>query len=245
MTSIIYGFHSVEHALRASADQVLEVWVLRQRGDRRVEAVLNQASDRNIPVSRLEADELARKTGSNKHQGVAALIEEAAAWSEQRLLGFLAALKEPALVLILDGVTDPRNLGACLRTAEAAGAHAVVVPKDRSATLVPTARKTACGAAERLPFVPVTNLARCLRALQEQGVWIVGTAADAKSTIFQAKLSNSVALILGGEEGGLRRLTREHCDQMIKLPMHGQVESLNVSVAAGICLYEALRQRLK
>lgn len=244
MSEMIYGFHSVEHAIDADPGQVLGIWVSSQRHDQRLERVLAKIRRIDIPVEYGDADQISKLCGTSKHQGIAARVRRSAGWSEQRLISLLEALQSPALLLVLDGVTDPRNLGACMRTAEAAGAHAVIVPKDRSAQLVPAARKTAAGAAERLPFVAVSNLARFLRKIQDLGVWIVGTAADAETGLYQARLTQSIALVLGGEGGGLRRLTREHCDQMVNLPMAGEVESLNVSVAAGICLYEARRQRL-
>lgn len=178
------------------------------------------------------------------HQGVVAAVSESREWGEDDLMAMLAAASEPPFLLVLDGVTDPHNLGACMRTADAVGVQAVIVPKDKSATLTPVARKVACGAAETVPFVRVTNLARCLRALQEQGVWLVGTAGEAGSTLYQANFTGPVALVMGAEGKGMRRLTREHCDALINIPMLGHVDSLNVSVATGVCLYEALRQRL-
>jgi 23S rRNA (guanosine2251-2'-O)-methyltransferase len=156
----------------------------------------------------------------------------------------LASQNVPPFLLILDGVTDPHNLGACLRTADAVGVQAVIVPKDKSASLSPTVRKVACGAAETVPLVRVTNLARFMRGLRDDGVWLIGTAGEAGSTLYQADFKGAVALVMGAEGKGMRRLTREHCDLLINIPMQGQVDSLNVSVATGVCLYEALRQRL-
>jgi len=162
---------------------------------------------------------------------------------EHFLTQLLEELKEPAFLLILDGVTDPHNLGACLRTADAAGVHAVIAPKDKSASLNSTVSKVACGAAESIPFVQVTNLARCLKSLQDAGVWITGTAGEAIQHIHQTDLTGNMALVMGAEGEGMRRLTREGCDQLVKIPMAGEVSSLNVSVAAGVCLFEAVRQR--
>jgi 23S rRNA (guanosine2251-2'-O)-methyltransferase len=190
---------------------------------------------------------------SGRHQGVVAEtlsepihgeIVQANLWSETQLLQAVAEKDAPLLVLVLDGVTDPHNLGACLRSADAAGVDAVVVPKDKSADLNATVRKVACGAAETVPFVRVTNVSRTLKALQELGVWLFGTAGEAEKSIYDNDLTASMALVMGGEGGGLRRLTREQCDYLVKLPMAGSVSSLNVSVAAGICLFEAVRQRL-
>ena len=159
------------------------------------------------------------------------------------LLQFVEQSEQPSLILVLDGVTDPHNLGACLRSADAAGVHAVVVPKDKSADLSPTVRKVACGAAEVVPFVRVTNLSRTLEALKERGVWLFGAAGEAEKSIYDNDLTGSMALVMGAEGAGLRRLTREHCDHLVKLPMAGSVSSLNVSVATGVCLFEAVRQR--
>ena len=177
-----------------------------------------------------------------RHQGVVAKVSAALALPHT-LDGVLEGLSEPALLLVLDGVQDPHNLGACLRVADAMGAHAVIAPKDRAAGLNPTVRKVASGAAETVPFITVTNLARTLRELQELGIWVVGTAGEAENDLFGMKLDGPLALVLGAEGEGLRRLTRENCDQLARIPMFGTVESLNVSVAAGICLFEARRQR--
>tara|TARA_R110000822_G_scaffold15732_12_gene54070 strand:+ start:263 stop:793 length:531 start_codon:yes stop_codon:yes gene_type:complete len=175
---------------------------------------------------------------------VVAAVTESREWTEDDLLTQLAASDKPPFLLVLDGVTDPHNLGACMRTCDAVGIQAVIVPKDKSASLTAVARKVACGAAETVPFVRVTNLARFLRTLKDQGVWLIGTAGEAEATVYQADFKGPVALVMGAEGTGMRRLTREHCDQLINIPMLGHVDSLNVSVATGVCLYEALRQRL-
>ena len=188
-----------------------------------------------------------------RHQGVVAeALEEPVRgeigqpnlWDEWQLLQAVKDKTGPVLILVLDGVTDPHNLGACLRSADAAGVDAVVVPKDKSADLNPTARKVACGAAETVPFVRVTNISRTLKALKELGVWLYGTAGEAKNSLYDSDLTGSMALVMGAEGGGLRRLTREQCDHLVKLPMAGSVSSLNVSVATGVCLFEVVRQRL-
>jgi 23S rRNA (guanosine2251-2'-O)-methyltransferase len=180
-----------------------------------------------------------------RHQGVVASIQEASSrhWDEKALWALLDELPGPALLLVLDGVTDPHNLGACLRSADAAGVHAVIVPRDKSADLTPVSRKVACGAAEVVPFVRVTNLARTLEALKERGIWLYGAAGEAEKTIYDSDLAGPLALVMGAEGAGLRRLTRECCDYLVKLPMAGSVSSLNVSVATGVCLFEVVRQR--
>lgn len=176
------------------------------------------------------------------HQGIIARVREGRQYQENDLPALLESVDTPFL-LVLDGVTDPHNLGACLRSADAAGVHAVIVPRDRSAQLNATAKKVACGAAENVPLIRVTNLARTLRLLQEMNVWVVGTAGEADHTLFQSKMTGPMALVMGAEGEGMRRLTREHCDELISIPMAGTVSSLNVSVATGICLFEAVRQR--
>ncbi len=185
---------------------------------------------------------LDEKADGAVHQGIVARVKPGRQYGENDLPDLLAAHAQPFL-LILDGVTDPHNLGACLRSADAAGVHAVIVPKDRSAQLNATAKKVACGAAESVPLIRVTNLARTMRLLQEENVWIVGTAGEADHTLYQSKMTGPLALVMGAEGEGMRRLTREHCDELISIPMVGSVSSLNVSVATGICLFEAVRQR--
>jgi 23S rRNA (guanosine2251-2'-O)-methyltransferase len=189
-----------------------------------------------VPVKRLDGF-----YGGGRHQGIVALVEGRD--ENASLDGVLERLAEPALLLVLDGVTDPHNLGACLRVADAAGAHAVIVPKDRSAGLSPAVTKVASGATETIPFLAVTNLARTLDGLKERGIWIVGAAGEGGQDLYRANLPEPIAWVLGSEGEGLRRLTRERCDLLVRIPMHGQVESLNVSVAAGLCLYESRRQR--
>jgi 23S rRNA (guanosine2251-2'-O)-methyltransferase len=250
----VYGIHAVEALLRRNPRSVRRLWLLQGRTDRRITGLLALADSSGVPVFRAprrELDEMA----AGSHQGVVAEADgvmpgaahsvEAPAnlWREADLLRRLEEKGGPALLLVLDGVTDPRNLGACLRSADAAGVDAVVVPKDRSADLNTTARKVACGAAEAVPFVRVTNLSRTLAALKERGVWLYGAAGEARESLFDHDLTGPVALVMGGEGAGLRRLTREQCDFLVRLPMAGSVSSLNVSVAAGICLFEAVRQR--
>jgi 23S rRNA (guanosine2251-2'-O)-methyltransferase len=238
----VFGWHAVDAVLRKQPERLQQVWIQTGRQDKRVKSVTDSLDQLGVGwqvVHRRELDERV----SGVHQGIVAAVAESREWSEDDLFAQLAGSDKPPFLLVLDGVTDPHNLGACLRTADAVGIQAVIVPKDKSATLTPVARKVACGAAETVPFVRVTNLARCLRALQERGVWLVGTAGEAEATLYQADFKGPVALVMGAEGKGMRRLTREHCDQLINIPMLGHVDSLNVSVATGVCLYEALRQR--
>jgi 23S rRNA (guanosine2251-2'-O)-methyltransferase len=243
-SQLVAGVHSVRTALKHGADAVREIWVEARRKDRRVREVIELARAAGVRISAVSRDELDRMVPGANHQGVVASTEVPAAVDEKGLKELLLSIDEPLFLLILDGVQDPHNLGACLRSADAAGVHAVIAPKDRSAGLTPTACKVACGAAETVPFVQVTNLARTLRWLSEElGVWLVGTAGEAESELYDADLKGPLGIVMGGEEKGMRRLTREACDLLAKLPMAGSVESLNVSVAAGITLFEAVRQR--
>ncbi|WP_250461593.1 23S rRNA (guanosine(2251)-2'-O)-methyltransferase RlmB [Microbulbifer litoralis] len=245
---IVYGLHAVQALLKSSPQQVRELLLLRGRKDQRLQKILNQAEKNNIKLRQVERRALDEKVddGGN-HQGVVAICAgETKVHDERFLKELLQQLEEKGetpFLLILDGVTDPHNLGACLRSAEAAGVHAVVAPKDKSAGLTPTARKVACGAAEVLPFVSVTNLARTMQQLQQAGLWLYGAAGEAEQDIYQSSLTGPLALVMGAEGSGLRRLTRENCDHLIKIPMAGEVSSLNVSVATGVCLFEAVRQR--
>jgi len=239
--SFIYGFHAVVSRIRQNPQGVVEVYLYRERNDPRVRDFLQLAESQNVRIIFTERQRLDGMVGNDKHQGVVAKVEAARQYHD--VFDVLESLSEPALLLVLDGVQDPHNLGACLRVADAMGAHAVVVPKDRAAGLNATVRKVASGAAETVPFVTVTNLARSLREIKEAGVWVVGAAGEAQVDLFSAKLEGPTAWVLGAEGEGLRRLTRETCDQLIRIPMFGSVESLNVSVASGICLYETRRQR--
>lgn len=243
-SQLVAGVHSVRTALKHGAGSVLEVWVEARRRDRRIKEVIGLAKAAGVRIAQVSREDLDTLVPGANHQGVVARTEVPAALGEGDLKKFLQDSDKPAFLLILDGVQDPHNLGACLRSADAAGIQAVIAPKDRSAGLTPTACKVACGAAETVPFIQVTNLARVLRWLSEElGVWLVGTAGEAESELFEVDLKGPLAMVMGAEEKGMRRLTREACDQLVKLPMAGSVESLNVSVAAGICLFEAVRQR--
>ena len=239
----IIGLHAVESALRNDASRIVGVYYKASRKDQRLQKVLQLARKSGVKLYEADDKQLERQAGSNRHQGIVALYNAPQALSEADLLNLLESLQEPPLLLLLDGITDPHNLGACLRTAEAVGVHAVVIPRDNSVSLTPAARKVASGAADTVPLVQVTNLSRTLEKLKEAGIWIVGTTGHTDKTLYEQDLRGALALVMGAEGKGLRRLTQEHCDFLIKIPMRGQVESLNISVATGVCLYEALRQR--
>ena len=243
-TSVVSGLHSVRAALRHGPDSVKEAWVDMRRRDRRLGELLAEFRRLKIPFSEPDREHLDRLSQGANHQGVAVRTLAPAALDEGALWRFLDGLPVTPWLLVLDGVQDPHNLGACLRTADAVGVHAVIAPRDRSVGLTPVAVKVASGAAGQVPFFQVTNLARVLRRLWEDfQIRRVGTAGDAGTRIYDADLTGPLALVMGGEGEGMRRLTREHCDQLVAIPLEGTVESLNVSVAAGVCLYESLRQR--
>jgi 23S rRNA (guanosine2251-2'-O)-methyltransferase len=238
----IYGIHALESVIEREPERLIELFVLKGKDEKSVHTLVNQARRFGASIQFCQRKTLDEKADSEQHQGVVARVKPGKTYNDNDLAAIVAANAKPFL-LVLDGVTDPHNLGACLRTADGAGIHAVIVPKDNSASLTPVVRKVACGAAEVVPLVQVTNLARTLRDLQGMGVWIVGTAGEADKNIYECELSGPMALVMGAEDKGMRRLTREHCDELIKLPMAGSVSSLNVSVATGVCLYEIVRQR--
>ena len=240
-TRIIYGFHAVTSRLRQSASSVKELYLDVARDDRRSLELVKAAEERGTRVMRVDEKRLDGMTHHARHQGVAARIE--IAQLPTHIEDVLDAIEEPALLLILDGVTDPHNLGACLRVADAMGVHAVVAPKDRAVGINATVSKVASGAAETVPYIAVTNLARAMRELKDRGVWLLGTEERAEQGLYQAKLTGPLAWVMGAEGEGMRRLTRENCDELVRIPMLGTVESLNVSVSAGICLAETRRQR--
>jgi len=241
MTSrLIYGFHAVISKLRHDPESIKEILIDATRQDARARDLLKHAELQDTRVIATDGKRLDGMAPDGKHQGVVARIEGGR--KVAHLDDVLDTLEEPAFLLVLDGITDPRNLGACLRVADAAGVHAVIAPKDRAVGLTDVAAKTACGAAETVPYVMVTNLARTLRELQERDIWVIGTAGEAESDLYAAEWPKATAWVLGAEGEGMRRLTRENCDQLVKIPMHGTVESLNVSVAAGVCLFEARRR---
>lgn len=238
----IYGLHAVEALLRHHPKRVKQIWLAEGRDDPRVQALLQLATEAKVRVGQCERREMDAWV-EGVHQGVVADVSPSQVWGDAMLEELLDRTEGTPLLLVLDGVTDPHNLGACLRTADAAGALAVIIPKDKSATLNATVRKVACGAAEVIPLVAVTNLARTLEKLQQRGLWVVGTAGEAEQEIYDQDLSGPIVMVMGAEGKGMRRLTREHCDFLVRLPMGGSVNSLNVSVATGVCLFEALRQR--
>jgi len=241
---LIFGLHAVAAALQRDPSRLLEIRVAEGMGGHgRLQWILDQAGAIGISVHSCPRKALDKLVTAGAHQGIIAWQKPARALTENDLEVLLAGLTTPPLLLILDGVQDPHNLGACLRSADAAGAAAVIAPRDRAVGLTPTVRKVACGAAEAIPFIQVTNLARSLRDLKERGIWLVGADGEAETDIFSARLDGPLGLIMGAEGKGVRRLTREHCDFLVRIPMAGAVESLNVSVATGICLFEAVRQR--
>ncbi|CAA0082729.1 23S rRNA (guanosine-2'-O-)-methyltransferase RlmB [BD1-7 clade bacterium] len=240
MSQIVYGLHAVQSVLKHQSSSVIVLWYDKKRQDQRLQRLLTMAQDYQISCQPAARSQLDQKADSDRHQGIVIEVKEQ---QQLPLEDLLDTLSEPALLLILDGVTDPHNLGACLRTADAAGVHAVIYPKDKSAGLNATVRKVACGAAEVIPSYPVTNLARTLEQLKQRGIWIVGTAGEAEQEIYDMDLTGPMALVMGAEGDGMRRLTRESCDYLAKLPMAGTVSSLNVSVATGVCLFEMVRQR--
>jgi 23S rRNA (guanosine2251-2'-O)-methyltransferase len=241
--SIVCGLHAVLTALQQHPDRVAGVWVSAERADRRIGQVLDAARANRIKFHRVPRAKLDDMADGQRHQGVVARMQSASTGRAPELDSFLADLDHPPLLLILDGVQDPHNLGACLRVADGAGADAVVIPRDRAAPVTAAARRAASGAAETVPLFQVVNLGRTLETLKRAGLWLYGAAQDASEELYRADLRGPAGFILGGEESGLRRLTRERCDKLVRIPMAGKVESLNVSVAAGVMLYEAVRQR--
>lgn len=238
---LLYGFHAVGARLRVAPQSVRELLVDASRHDARMRLLLQRARDAAVAVQAVESQRLDALVSDRRHQGVVARVDALA--QPTTLDAVLDAAGERPLLLGLDGVTDPHNLGAILRSADAAGAQAVFAPKDRAVGLTPTVAKVASGAADAVPYLMVTNLARALAGLRERGVWVVGAAGEAESSLYGADLRGPAALVLGAEGAGLRRLVREGCDQLVHIPMLGSVDSLNVSVAAGVCLFEAVRQR--
>lgn len=239
---IVFGIHAVTNVLKRSSERVREMYVQQGRDDERLQALFGLAKQQGISIQVVKKAFLDEKAEGN-HQGIAVRVKPVQVKGDNELLRQLDGLDEAPFLLILDSITDPHNLGACLRTADAAGVHAVIAPKDKAVGITSTVSKVACGAAETVPFYQVTNLARCLKELQERGIWLYGTAGEASESVYKTDLKGPIAIIMGAEGKGLRRLTREACDHLIHIPMKGDVSSLNVSVASGVCLFEALRQR--
>ena len=242
-SKVLFGFHAVTVRLKTAPQSVIEVHVDATRRDARMRQFVERVREAGVKIIDSDDERLQRLVGTQRHQGVVARVNPVP--MSHSLDDTLDAVEGPPLVLVLDGVTDPHNLGACLRVADGAGAHAVVAPKDHAAGINATVAKVASGAAETVPYLMVTNLARTLGELKERGIRVVGTSDTAPRSLFDADLSGPLALVLGAEGHGLRQLTAKTCDELVRLPMRGAVESLNVSVATGICLYEALRQRGK
>jgi 23S rRNA (guanosine2251-2'-O)-methyltransferase len=242
MSKVLTGFHAITSRLRQAPDSVSEIYIDATRADARARDLRELAKRLNIRLIPVDSKRLDGMAAGVRHQGV---VAQASTLEVPKFIeDVLESLQEPALFLILDGVQDPHNLGACLRVADGAGAHAVIAPKDRSVGLTTAAIKVASGAAESVPYIVVTNLARTMRELKERGIWLIGADDTATESIYKAKLDGAIALVLGAEGEGLRRLTKESCDLLVSIPMMGSVSSLNVSVASGVCLYEARRRRL-
>jgi 23S rRNA (guanosine2251-2'-O)-methyltransferase len=239
----VYGVHAVSALLANPHRLTKKLFVSQERMDKRIQELLDKATQAHISIEKLSNTQMNQRFAEFTHQGIVASASALPDYNESHLLPLLESSKTPSLILILDGVTDPHNLGACLRTADATGVDFVVIPKDKSASITPVVSKVACGAAESVPLVRVTNLVRSMEILKEQGVWIYGAAGEADSSLYQIDCTGTLAIVMGAEGEGIRRLTREHCDGLFSLPMLGSVDSLNVSVATGVSLYEVLRQR--
>jgi len=246
MTTInqyVFGLHAVDALLNKQPERVIRLCVYEERDDKKLHALMSLAKKLGIPVCPASRKELDNMIQDANHQGVIAFCRESRVYAESDLKHLLQHLTVPPFLLLLDGVQDPHNLGACFRSADAAGVHAIIAPKDKAVGITPVVSKVASGAAETLPFVQVTNLARTMEQLKESGIWLYGADAEAKQTLYQTKLTGAIGIVLGAEGSGMRRLTRELCDVLLKIPMQGSVSSLNVSVATGIFLFEAVRQR--
>ena len=239
----VYGIHSIRSAIEVEPERVIEVYVLKGREDSKFNALVKEIMELGIRVNEVSRKALDEKVFGVVHQGIVAKLKSAKVNGYNDLNEFLDKIKEPFL-LILDNVTDPHNFGACLRSADGAGVNAVIMPRDKSAALTAVAKKVACGAGETVPVFYVTNLARAMKELKDRDIRIIGTAGETEKNIYDTDLSGPLAMVMGAEDVGMRRLTRENCDELVKIPMLGKVSSLNVSVATGVCLFEALRQRL-
>lgn len=241
-SKVVFGLHAVESVLKTNPQRVQRLCVSQAREDKKIQHLVQMAKEEKIRIEFLSRHELDSMAEGENHQGAIAAVHALKSYTENDIESLLGSVKKP-LFLILDSVQDPHNLGACLRTADAAAVTAVIAPKDKAVGITPTVAKVASGAAESVPFIQVTNLARTMKFLQEQGVWIFGAAGEAEQDLFSADLKGATAIVLGAEGSGLRRLTRDTCDVLLKIPMQGTVSSLNVSVAAGVFLFEAVRQR--
>lgn len=243
---VIYGLHSVQAYLDRHPEGILEVFLLKGRDDERLNKLVKGLRPLGLTLQWRERGQLDELAGDSHHQGVVARVREQAPGDENDLVAYLDSLEAPPFLLLLDGVTDPHNLGACMRSADAAGVHAVITPRDKSASITPVVRKVAVGAADSLPFFQVTNLARTMEMLKERGIWLMGTALEEEAkSLYDVALTGPIGIVMGAEGSGMRRLTRELCDVLLYIPMAGSVESLNVSVATGVTLFEAMRQRTR
>jgi len=240
----IFGIHAVQAAVDFSANKIQHVWVDSQRQDKRLQPLLKQLKSSHLSIEKADRKRLDKMTDGKNHQGIVAEVELPGVHSEDELKHIVTTMPDVPFFLVLDQVQDPHNLGACLRSADAAGVHGIIITKDNSASITPTVCKVASGAAETVPVYQVTNLSRTLRWLKEQNIWIMGSTGETEQSIFTADLTMPLAIVMGTEGTGMRRLTQEQCDFLVKIPMVGQVESLNVSVAAGIMIYETFKQRL-
>lgn len=240
----VYGIHAVKALIETEPERIIEVYTLKGRDDEKHSTIVNELRELGITVNQVSRKALDEKVFGGVHQGLVARVKSAKELGDNELEELLDRVEKPFL-LILDNVTDPHNLGACLRNCDGAGVNAIITAKDKSASLTGVARKVACGAAETVPVFYITNLARTMGNLKERGIYIVGTAGETNKSIYDADLTGPLAIVMGAEDTGMRRLTRENCDELVKIPMNGSVTSLNVSVATGICLYEAVRQRIK
>lgn len=240
----VFGIHAVQSLLETRPESVLSLTVLKGRRDQKIETILRIARNTGLKVQEASRETLDKLVDEENHQGVVVFCKDRQRYAEEDLPSLLESVSSPAFLLILDGVQDPHNLGACFRSADAAGVHCIIAPKDNAVGITPVVAKVASGATERVPFIQVTNLARTLESLKAQGIWIYGADGEAKQNLFQTDLKGPVAIVLGAEGKGLRRLTRETCDALLKIPMQGSIESLNVSVATGVFLFEVVRQRI-
>lgn len=239
----IYGIHATQALLSYHPENVITLYLHHERHDGRIEVLKRLAKENHIPINYVDKNTLDKLVNKNVHQGAVAFCHRLKPrFNEKNLKQLIQSLNQPPFILILDSISDPHNLGACMRSAEASGVHFIIAPKDHSATLTPSVNKAASGAANVIPFIAVTNLVRTMQDLKELGIWIYGADANAHATIYETDLIGPVAFVLGAEGAGLRRLTRDHCDALMRIPMMGQISSLNISVAAGICLFERVRQ---
>ncbi len=243
MKTLITGIHAIESALKNDAENIIQVWIAENKRNQRIKGLIQHAQKRGLIAHRADMKALDKLAGTHQHQGVVAEYRAATSYNEDDLLDLLEKTDSNPLLLVLDGITDPHNLGACLRTADAAGVLAVIAPKDNAVGITPAARKVASGAAETVPFIQVTNLVRSMEKLKQMGIWFIGTSDKATTDIYTQNFKTPTAIVMGAEGKGLRRLTEEHCDELVAIPMAGQVSSLNVSVATGVCLFEVVRQR--